>query len=146
MSAPIFVGLRLLAAILLYAFVGWSFYLMWLMLKSQADFLSSKKIPPITVLLPHLNNEITLVTFEQPELIVGRDSDCEIHLDDSAVSARHARLSFHHGHWWVEDSGSKNGTALNDNPLTVPTIITNGDTISCGNITLTINLPEYRAD
>jgi hypothetical protein len=142
MSAPIFVGLRLLAAILLYAFVGWSFYLMWRMLKSQTDFLSSKKIPALSILLPSIINEITIVTFEQPELIVGRDRDCEIHLDDSAVSARHARFSFHHGHWWVEDSGSKNGTTLNENPLTVPTIVTNGDTISCGNTVLTISLPE----
>lgn len=142
MSAPIFLGLRLLAAILLYAFVGWSFYLMWRSLRAQASSLSAYKTPPLSVHLPLINGETTTLVFDQPELLIGRDVDCALHLDDTAVSARHARLSFHHGQWWLEDNGSKNGTLLNGNRLTVPTILTNGDTIGCGNSNLTIILPE----
>ncbi|MDX9992454.1 MAG: FHA domain-containing protein [Anaerolineales bacterium] len=142
MSAFIFLGLRVLAAILLYAFVGWSFYLMWRTLKSQVDFLSSMKIAPIKLGILATNGEKQIVEFQQSDFLIGRDKDCEVFLDDTAVSARHARLSFRHGHWWLEDSGSKNGTILNENRLTMPTILTNGDTIVCGDTGIEIILPE----
>lgn len=142
MSAPILLGLRLLAAILLYAFVGWSFYLMWRTLQAQADFLSARGNTPIKINFVTDGGEEIILDFKQAEFFVGREPECELQLDDSTVSARHARFSFHHGHWWAEDTGSKNGTMLNENLLTMPTIVTNGDTIACGNTTLNVILPE----
>ncbi len=142
MSALIFLGLRLLAAILLYAFAGWSFYLMWRTLRAQVDFLSSREISPIKLGLVSAGGEMHIAEFRQADFFIGRDPDCELPLDDTAVSARHARLSYHHGHWWAEDRGSKNGTILNDAPLSMPTILANGDTIVCGDTSLDVILPE----
>jgi pSer/pThr/pTyr-binding forkhead associated (FHA) protein len=142
MSELIFLGLRVFAAVLLYAFVGWALYLMWRTLKTQTDFLSAKKIPAIKLGLVSASGEKHIAEFSQPDFFIGRDPDCELLLDDVAVSARHARLSFHHGHWWLEDRGSKNGTVLNDSHLTMPAILTNGDTIACGDTSIEIILPE----
>jgi hypothetical protein len=142
MSLPILLGLRLLAAILLYAFVGYALYLMWRTLQAQSVRLMERGQTPIRIGMVAANGQETVLAFTQPEFFIGRESECELFIDDSTVSARHARLSFHHGHWWVEDTGSKNGTVLNETPLTIPTIITNGDTITCGNTTFSVLLPE----
>jgi pSer/pThr/pTyr-binding forkhead associated (FHA) protein len=62
-------------------------------------------------------------------------------MDDTA-SARHAQLSYHHLQWWLEDLASTNGTILNDTPITMPTVITSGDEIRCGETHMTITLSE----
>lgn len=143
MSAPILLGLRLLAAIMLYAFVGWSLYLMWRTLKAQAEYLTAQQKASIKVgMLKSGSAEKILEFNDTTELFVGREPECALQLDDVTVSARHARLSFHHGHWWAEDAGSKNGTRLNESQLILAAIITNGDTITCGNTTIRIILPE----
>jgi pSer/pThr/pTyr-binding forkhead associated (FHA) protein len=58
------------------------------------------------------------------------------------VSARHARLTFHHHQWWVDDLQSTNGTKLNDEPLRIPTVVANGDTIKCGQVDLTVIIKD----
>ncbi len=142
MSEIVFLALRILAAVLLYAFLGWALYLMWKSLKVQMDFLSSKGVTTIKLGMISLSGEKHIVEFGQPEFFIGRDPDCALLLDDAAVSAQHARFSFHHGHWWIEDCRSKNGTRLNETQLTMPVILANGDTISCGDTTIEIILPE----
>jgi predicted component of type VI protein secretion system len=142
MSLSILLGLRLLAAILLYAFVGYVFYLMWRTLQEQANNLSEQGRAPIKLGMTASDGKEKILVFTQPEFFVGREFECDLCVDDSTISGRHARISFHHGHWWVEDLGSKNGTSLNENPLTMPTIITNGDTITCGNTALRVILSD----
>ena len=48
----------------------------------------------------------------QDELIIGRDEDCAIRIDDRQVSRHHARLLVRNGKVELEDLGSKNGTFL----------------------------------
>ena len=143
MSSVIFLGLRVLAAILLYAFVGLVFYLMWQILVNQTNLLARLKITPIKIEWTSVDGEKFFSEFQKPEIFIGRDPDCELVLPDSTVSARHTRFAFHHGHWWAEDQQSRNGTLLNDIPLIMPTILTNGDTITCGDTALEIVLPDY---
>jgi hypothetical protein len=58
--------------------------------------------------------------------------DVEIHLDDPFASTRHARIS-REGHVVViEDLGSTNGTYLNEQPLTGPQPLHDGDRIRIG--------------
>ena len=78
--------------------------------------------------------------FIQTEITLGRDPVCDIPVFDETVSARHARLTYHHGQWWVEDLGSTNGTRLNQEMLTQPTVLTSGDEVCLGQTTLTVNL------
>jgi pSer/pThr/pTyr-binding forkhead associated (FHA) protein len=83
--------------------------------------------------------------FDQGEITVGRDPDCDCLISDEAASARHARLAYHHNQWWLEDLKSTNGTRLNDERLTVATVIISGDKIGCGHTTLTVSLGEANA-
>ena len=48
------------------------------------------------------------------ELVIGRHPSCDVVLANSAVSRRHARLTFRDGTWVLQDLKSTNGTTLND--------------------------------
>ena len=46
-------------------------------------------------------------------MTVGRSPDAEVFLDDVTVSRDHAVLVRRHGGWYLDDSGSLNGTYVN---------------------------------
>jgi hypothetical protein len=142
MSGIILLGLRIAAAVALYVFLGWILLLMWRSLKQEAAFLASRKAAPLFLALDTLDSEPHILHFTGSDIIVGRDLDCECKLEDATISARHVRLSYHHNQWWVEDLGSRNGTSLNGDRLTTPTIIVNGDTIKCGQTILKVILND----
>jgi len=50
----------------------------------------------------------------EDEVIVGRDENCQIVLDDDSISRRHARLELDDDTYVIEDLKSKNGTYVND--------------------------------
>lgn len=52
------------------------------------------------------------------EVVLGRGSDCDIHVDRDSVSRRHARVFRNGDAWSVEDLQSTNGTYVNDVPVT----------------------------
>ena len=140
MSAPIVLALRVLLAMSLYAFLGWTLFTIWRELRTQGSLLAARKIPGISFSI-QLDNQAPLQRyFTQPEILLGRDSRCDIPLPDDTVSVRHARLSFHHGQWWLEDLGSTNGTRLNEEKVSIPTVVINGDQVECGKASVMINL------
>ena len=71
--------------------------------------------------------------------VIGRDPSCDLVLDDSKVSRRHAYLMEHPGGGVeVGDLGSVNGTLVNGQRLTEPTRIAGGDEVSIGATRLAI--------
>jgi pSer/pThr/pTyr-binding forkhead associated (FHA) protein len=138
MSGLILLGLRILAVIALYAFLGWALYLLWHSLKEEAVFLASRKVKPITLVINSPDEDEYLRSFTQNDVVIGRDPECECDLKQQSVSARHARLTYHHGQWWLDDLNSKNGTRLNDELLQTPTVVVNGDKIKCADTVLMI--------
>ena len=50
--------------------------------------------------------------------VIGRASDCTIHLDDASVSRHHCQIVVDHGRATVEDLGSRWGTVVNGKRLT----------------------------
>src|SRR5262245_5346481 len=52
------------------------------------------------------------------EMVVGRDPDCDVVLDDDRVSRRHAVLVSEDAAWSVTDLASKNGTLVDGVPVT----------------------------
>jgi hypothetical protein len=58
--------------------------------------------------------------------------DVEIQLDDPYASSLHARITRQGWTLVIEDLGSTNGTYLNDNPLTGPQPLHDGDRIRIG--------------
>jgi pSer/pThr/pTyr-binding forkhead associated (FHA) protein len=123
--------LRLILAASLYAFLGWALYTIWRDLKLQSQLVASRRIPPI-LLQPELGGPGVEHEFSSAEFTIGRDPGCESPIAHETVSSRHARLSYHHNQWWLEDLGSTNGTFLNEERVTTPTVVISGDELRCG--------------
>ncbi len=140
MSAMLLLGLRVLATITLYAFVFWALILLWRTLQHETAFLSSRKIKPLNLSIQTDGETSQSLHFTQGDVIIGRDPECECQLEDTTISARHARLAYHHDQWWLEDLQSTNGTRLNQEVVKTATIIVNGDTIQCGQTIMLVNL------
>ena len=140
MSGLIVFVLRLLLTISLYAFLVWAFINLWRDIKLQSALLAARKIPPISLALTLAGQVMHIRRYIQAEVTIGRDPACECPVDDEAVSARHARLSYHHNQWWLEDLDSTNGTFLNQEKLAIPTVVISGDEFRCGGTLFTISL------
>jgi pSer/pThr/pTyr-binding forkhead associated (FHA) protein len=140
MSGPFVLALRLMVTVSLYAFLAWAFTNLWRDIKLQSVLLASRKIPPVSLTLAHPGLVLQNRRFAQAEVTIGRDPACECPVDDESISARHARLSYHHNQWWLEDLGSTNGTRINQEKLALPTVIVSGDEFRCGNTLFTVSL------
>src|SRR5512137_912776 len=140
MSGPVVLILRLLLTVCLYAFLFWGLMSLWRDIKLQSAVLSSRLVPPISLTFALVGRIPQTRRFIQPEVTVGRDPACECPVEDNSISARHARLSYHHNQWWLEDLESTNGTLINHEKLSIPTVVVSGDEFCCGKTCFTISL------
>ena len=141
MSGPVLLALRLAMALALYGFIGWALLTIWRDVRQQTDLLNAARTPPIR-LRYQLEGQAYVRRFNKPEVTIGRDPASDCHLDNQTISAHHTRLTFHHGQWWVEDMRSTNGTFLNQENVDEPSVVTTGDTLRCGQVSLEIGLGE----
>ncbi len=125
--------LRIIIAGLLYVFLATILVHLW------KDLQSSRKSKPIApeAYLEKIEEEEYVHTFPLEEInLLGRANDNTIVLDEGTVSGYHARLSYQQDQWWLEDLGSRNGTYVNELPISEPIVITYGDVLGFGNIRL----------
>jgi hypothetical protein len=141
-SAYLLLALRLLMALALYAFLGWTFYIIWRDLRQQAESLTHLRVPPLLISLADENGLGEQLRFTSPEIVIGRHPNCEWVLENETVSTKHARLLFHHDQWWLEDLHSRNGTFLNEQVLTSPVVLANDDRVRCGQVNFEIRFEE----
>jgi adenylate cyclase len=88
------------------------------------------------------NRERT-VTVNRDEFSIGRLPECDLHLPFEGISRCHARfLKTVTGDWTIEDMGSKNGTRLNELPVTSPQKVNHGDVIWLGDISVLVLLAD----
>jgi hypothetical protein len=72
-------------------------------------------------------------------LVLGRDTSCDITVDDANISRRHVRLTQDAlGSWKITDLDSTNGTRLNGSPVT-SALLRDGDQIALG-----VTILEFR--
>ena len=74
----------------------------------------------------------TTVTLKPAGILLGRNPECTLVLDDDFASGRHARIFLSDDGWLVEDLGSTNGTFLGANRLTKPVPVEVGSTLRIG--------------
>jgi DNA-binding winged helix-turn-helix (wHTH) protein len=63
------------------------------------------------------------------DVLVGRDSNCDISIPSRQVSRHHARIKLSDSGAILEDLDSKNGTHLNGMPIEEPVVLTDGDLV-----------------
>jgi pilus assembly protein CpaF len=83
---------------------------------------------------------------DRAEVVIGKHSACDVVLQDSTVSRRHARIVVEGAALWVEDLGSSNGTSIGGNRLSARTALGKDDEISIGPFRLHAEPRAPRAD
>jgi pSer/pThr/pTyr-binding forkhead associated (FHA) protein len=138
-SAIILLVLRILGVVLIYAFLGVALYIIWKDIRTQGAVLAARQPTLITLVTepdsPPLRKEFTCA-----EVILGRDAGCDFAINDQTVSSRHARLAYRQSQWWLEDLASTNGTLLNEENVTIPVVITNGDVLRLGQVGVKVSI------
>jgi FHA domain-containing protein len=71
-----------------------------------------------------------------PGLVIGRALACEITIEDSYASSRHARLYDRDGHVYIEDLNSTNGTYVNGARVSAQQLLRPGDIVRIGDTEL----------
>ena len=135
--------IRVVMGLILYAFLG--MLLLFLGKEIKSHRASEVHSPPAVLVLAD-GSDVEVRHSLIANNRIGRAADNTLVLEDDMASAHHARLSFQDGQWWLEDSGSRNGTAVNGIPLEGPLVVTYGDQISFGRVEFRMEAPVVEDD
>lgn len=72
------------------------------------------------------------LTITKETTLIGRHIQNDIWIDTDLASRYHAQLHWDHGHGYLVDCRSLNGTTVNGQRVWIPTLLQNGDVISIG--------------
>lgn len=78
---------------------------------------------------------------QNPQVLVGRSTECQIRTSDGSVSRRHSEFSCGGGVFQVQDMGSSNGTYVNGNRVNHQ-LLRHQDEINCGRLTIRFTIEE----
>lgn len=78
----------------------------------------------------------TTVPLKESGVLLGRNPECSLVLDDEYASGRHARVFRSEAGWFVEDLGSTNGTYVAGERLTAPRPVDEGTQLRIGTTVL----------
>jgi pSer/pThr/pTyr-binding forkhead associated (FHA) protein len=138
-SAVVLLVVRLLMAAALYLFIGWVIYTIWIDLNRKDTNPEQVGVPAVTLKFVDQQSE-KIEYYTRPIIVIGREPTCDCIIYDKAISARQARLSFHHNQWWIEDLDSTNGTFINQDRVSQPTVIISEDQITCGGTVIMVQI------
>ncbi len=81
----------------------------------------------------------TVIPLGTTAIVIGRAPDATVVLDDDFVSTHHARLTPNGNHWIVEDLGSTNGTWIDRNRVSAPTVFRPGTQLRIGRTSMELS-------
>lgn len=144
METELFLVLRIAAAVALFSFIGWAIYTLWTEINIHKNKASVDNTPPIKLTsvqesVSKIPEQITF-NFSHSPIYIGRDTSCDLYLQESTLSARHACIEYHHKQWWIEDLRSSNGTYINDVPVLSPIVMKSEDHLRCGEVEFIIEI------
>ncbi len=135
MSAIVVLVLRILMTASLYAFLVVALLFFLREMQHTIRQKENQRIPDIFL---HIEG-LPIRSFSQMEILIGRDPQNDLQLQDDTISARHARIFHSNNLWMVEDSLSTNGTYLNNEKVLSPTALVEDDIIRCGKINFRVS-------
>jgi DNA-binding winged helix-turn-helix (wHTH) protein len=86
--------------------------------------------------------ETRQVPLAEGENIIGRGTDASVWIDAPGVSRHHARIVVRPGEATLEDLGSKNGTYVGGDRVTIPRLLADGDQVRLGSVVITFRVPQ----
>ncbi|MCG8556362.1 MAG: diguanylate cyclase [Proteobacteria bacterium] len=101
---------------------------------TRARLTGRKELGTLTLLTGA--NPGAVYTLDKARTIIGRSPDAEIRITDEGLSRRHACVIDERGCFFVEDTGSTNGTYLNGERISQRRTLNDGDRIQVGGATV----------
>ena len=136
--------LRFISGGLLLCLLGMLFVFMWRDYKSAVTGVEiSRRIFGQIIAMQEIDGKYMTTGIEYPLLqltSLGRAPTNTITIDDTFASGEHALVAMRNGQWWLEDRESRNGTTLNEIPISQPVVITDGDIIGIGQMRFRLEL------
>lgn len=136
--------LRMVSGLLLISLLVSLFVIMWRDYRSAVEQVSAtRRTFGQFIEMRHLDDSLAITGKTYPLFAytsLGRAPTNAIHIEDSFASAEHAIVFMRNGQWWLEDRISRNGTLLNNVPVTQPVVITHGDIIGIGSMSFRLEL------
>lgn len=131
--------LRILSALSLLTFLGALGYFLYRDLQMATQSLEQHEFDfgYLQVALP---DQASVRYRLRPVMSIGRIATNTVMLNNTYTSSQHALITHRDSQWWIEDLNSRNGTLVNDVPISEPTVITVGDRITIGDAVLTLEL------
>ena len=136
-------ALRVLLALLLYAFLAAIIVVLWRDMHQATAKREPARRGGRLVILESPNEEALAIDTAfplQPITSLGRSPTNTVSVADTYASAQHALLTWRDGQWWLEDQNSRNGTLLNETQIAGPTVVSSGDIIGVGRVSLKLEL------
>ncbi len=131
--------LRILSALTLLAFVGAVGWFLYRDVQLTAATLDQQDLGLGELQIQMPEKELLRHKL-RPVMSIGRTAANTVVLNNGYASSQHALITRRDNQWWVEDLNSRNGTLVNDVPITEPTVITVGDSITIGDAEITLEL------
>jgi len=103
------------------------------MIKKVLKALENESAPSLEVLNGANIGKKILFQDEQEEIVIGREKECELFIDDGTVSRQHAKLVKKWGGIVLTDLGSKNGTYVNHEKISEK-VLRDGDKVMFGTV------------
>ena len=132
----IFLILRIILIVLLYAFVGAIVLLLWHDVRSAAvsrTAPAARERPARLVVVEGVDGLEPGAAYPlKPYTPIGRAPGNAVELPDTYCSAEHALVVWRNNQWWIEDRDSRNGTLLNGQAVETPVVLSAGDIIGLG--------------
>ena len=97
---------------------------------------------PSFTLQESFGRKSTEIELSKPKIVIGRDFDCDIVLQSSDVSRRHAVVEIVDGHTFIQDLKSSNGTFVNSKPIDNVCEIKHLDRIQIASSVFVFNDPD----
>jgi pSer/pThr/pTyr-binding forkhead associated (FHA) protein len=80
--------------------------------------------------------ELDKFLLSQGKVIIGRSPDCDIAIDNTAISRQHASIEHKDGEYFLSDLKSSNGTFLNGDKVQEMALLAPGDSVGIAKFTL----------
>jgi len=93
---------------------------------------SSLSTPEVLLQIASGSNAGQTIRVAGPAFAIGRDPECQLRPMSPEVSRRHAEIDIEGDAVILRDLGSRNGTLLNDEPISEPKPLEDGDRIKVG--------------
>lgn len=111
------------------------------LLKKVLGALDKDTLPSLEVMNGAAAGKRLMFDEAQDDIVVGRDADAELSIEEYVVSRRHARIARRDGGLVAEDLDSKNGTYVNNRRIT-SAALHDGDRIAFGTIVCIFRNPR----